>query len=139
MVTSELQGISYAGSPYDPQAIPGKSLWLIPGAYKRGRYIGGLWTGTFLRVKCAIWNVARRGHFDRDSDLMLFGKKDAETGIVVPDYIYMPVNWGEDMTDPSKDLGRTYIYTLRFGEGNSAKSQDGLNLNGIASWELRVE
>lgn len=137
-VTPELTGISYEGDPCCPEPTAGKSLWLIPGAYSRGRYMGGMWAGVYIKVRCLVWNVAQAGRFDRDSDYLLFGGKDADGGLS-PEWMYIPVNWGEADTDPSRDLGATYIYTLKFGAGNSAKSADGLNLNNIASWELRME
>lgn len=139
VVVPELKGISYTGDSWDPQPIEDKSLWLIPGNYKRGTYMGGMWAGTYLRVRCAVWNVAQRGHFDRDGDVVLYGERNPDSGVVTPEYMYMPINWGETGLDPSRDMGCTYIYTLKFGVGNSGKSPDGLNLNNIASYEIRIE
>lgn len=136
--TADLRGISYENADGALRAAKGKEMKVIPGRYKRGRYVAGMWCNVYLKVTCAVWNVAQAGSFNRDSDYLLVGTRDGANGEVRPATVYIPIDWGTAESDGSLDLGKCYIYTLSFGTGNAAKSADGRNIPHLAECSARV-
>lgn len=135
-VEKELKGISYVMADGVRTTVKGKDIKVIPGSYKRGRYTAGLWSGMYLKVNCTIWNVSQRGKFNRNTDFVLWGSRDAETGEPMPAVLYMPIDWDNTATG-SDAMGKCYTYTITFGSGNGAKAADGRNLPGMAECSVR--
>lgn len=105
----------------DPLNLNGtdNSFMVIPGAYSTAGTIstedGHAKTGTFIRLKCKIWNIAEGNKNDAaplaSNDLMIFGGSDFAE-------LYVPVTFKWVMNTK-------YIYTISFGSGNA-----GLDVNG---------
>lgn len=137
-VTKEISGISYETTDGERHPDAGKEMKVIPGNYKRGRYTAGLWSNVYLMLDCTVWNVADKNNFRRDSDVIIVGSRDEESGEPIPATVILPLDWGLATRDNSRDMGKCYIYTITFGKGNFAKSVDGLNIPSLAECSLTI-
>ena len=86
--------------------IPQKTEAWAPATYPAPDVEGQ--TGSYLMVKCVIWNVAGESH--SDSDLVIWGAKSEDKYTAEPAWVAIPAafDWKE---------GFKYIYTFIFNNG----------------------
>lgn len=89
---------------------PIQNFMLIPGNYDKADAAGftaATATGSYLRVKCKIWNVANAASGKQASDVQLY---DGD--------LYIPCDFNLAM-------GKKYTYTLNFGQGTAGMDENG--------------
>lgn len=77
------------------------------------------WNGqvAYLKIDCIIYNVAKPEEgVNETEDTLIFGIKDGDMTNFDTLYIPLNVDW---------QMGKRYIYNLRFGQGNGGYRKDG--------------
>lgn len=97
------------------------TLMMIPQTQTNTAQPGALKAGSYILVKCKLFNVANAGEGGgyQSTDTQIWpkdGEKDTD-GTLVAKNILVPVNF-------TWEPGKKYIYTLIFGEGNNGYDPD---------------